>query len=622
MYANAMTFLAVILLWELFPITAAAKPLGWGEALAGTGVVIVLFFLLARHGFSRWERRGRYGNLDRAVFPIFHASVVQRYVFAAVAVYGFILYLFRWKTLCVGLLGEEGSQFLTSALGILPFGLLLVSVWVASDSRRKSWHGSEVSLRRHTLSQGKLFLPMLLPWLFILLAMDLLGVLSPSLQRRVAEDPVWGLVAFALLLLFLAVAFPGLVVRIWRCPPLPPGPVREGLEAFFARHGFRYARIVLWTIFGGSLSTAGILGIFPRCRYILITPSLLRTLDQEELEGVMAHEMGHAKHLHMAFYLGFMVGLTFLVDLSLRGVPRLFALGLLALETLGLPAVAWSLPADVDSVPLSLLFTIVFMIALIVLYFRYGFGAFSRNFERQSDLYALRIQGTAEHIVRSLEKISGFHPLVKVLPNWHHFSIQERIDFLRACDAEPDRIRRHNRKVRWMVMGYVVGLLCLGVVSLSWKTMQWDRAWALALQQRVGERLTESRPNDPSLWFAVGTIAYERGQLEKAEIALRQSIFLDPTNPEALNNLAWLYATAEAAQFRRPEEALRLADTAARLRPNVAHVLDTLAEAYFVNGRLAEALEMAKRAVELGRDRPEHYRKQVRRFQEALSRVP
>jgi len=113
-------------------------------------------------------------------------------------------------------------------------------------------------------------------------------------------------------------------------------------------------------------------------------------------------------------------------------------------------------------------------------------------------------------------------------------------------------------------------------------------------------------------------MALEKGDLQEAEKALRRSIELDPQNPEALNNLSWLYSTANDQKFRRPEEALELALKAAQLRPDEPHILDTLAEALFVNGRIKEAIELERRAAELTRGSKEHYLRQLERYERAL----
>jgi Zn-dependent protease with chaperone function len=631
MYSNLISFVAAILLYELYIPAQGGRTSHWGEILWQTLAVVVIFYGLVRWGFARWARRARSGYPAAQTLSLLHSSLLQRYTVTAVGFYALTLYLFRWKALCVALVGIEGPQSLSSLLGLAPFLLLLMASWGASyPSFQRLGEGAGEARRGRALasglwgyifSQAKFNLAIMLPWLGVLVAVDIVSFLWPGIAKHIQEDLLWGMAAFVLFLVALAWAFPVLLIKLWRCPPLPEGPRGERLRAFFHRHGFRYARIVLWDLFHGSWSTAGILGVFPRSRYVLITPALLVALDDEELEAVMAHEMGHARHLHMPFYLVFMLGLMLLFDLCLQGTTWLLTVGALAMEARGLPVEVWMGRPEAGSTLVSLLVTVP-SVLLVVLYFRFGFGLFSRNFERQSDINALEIQGSSEPMIRALEKVSGPGLVARLLPNWHHFSIQERIDFMRLCQERPEMMRRHHRKVRVMVLCYLVGLLALAGGTVGWRKYQWGEGWTMAAVQSVIERRLREIPEDPRLWFDLGTLAFRRGDMRSAEEALRRAIELDPRNPEALNNLAWLYATAPEGDFFRPQDALRLALEARRLRPDSPHILDTLAEAYFVNGLCDEALETELQALAHAAGREGYYRSQVDRFRKALPRPP
>lgn len=631
MYSNLISFVAAILLYELYIPGPEAGALAWGGVLLQTAAVVIVFYGLVRWGFARWERRNRPGYPGSQTLVLLHSSLLQRYTVLAVVFYGAILYLFHWKGLCAALVGREGPQSILSILGLAPFILLLLAAWAASYPSLHRWVAGALETGDGRIrtsgtvgflsSQARFNLAIMLPWLGVLIAVDLISLLCPGLAKHIQEDLMWGVAAFVVFLVALAWVFPVLVIKLWRCPPLPEGPRQERLKAFFERHGFRYSRMVLWTLFQGPWSTAGILGVFPWSRYVLITPALLRALDDQEMEAVMAHEMGHASHLHMPFYLAFMLGLTLLFDLCLQGTTWLVTLVVLSMEAKGLPLEAWLGRAEAGFTMVSLLVTVP-SVAIVVLYFRFGFGVFSRNFERQSDIHALEIQGTAGPIIRSLEKVSGPSPMARLLPNWHHFSIQDRIDFLRLCQDRPEMMMRHHRKVRLMVVCYLVGLLGLGIVTVAWRTHQWGEAGTLGLMQSVMERRLQDAPQDPSLWFELGSLAFRRGDMRVAEEGLRRCIALDPRNPEALNNLAWLYATAPKGEFHRPEDALELALEASRLRPDSSHILDTLAEAYFVNGLYREALETGLKALAHATGREAYYRSQVDRFRKALPSLP
>jgi hypothetical protein len=69
---------------------------------------------------------------------------------------------------------------------------------------------------------------------------------------------------------------------------------------------------------------------------------------------------------------------------------------------------------------------------------------------------------------------------------------------------------------------------------------------------------------------------------------------------EALNNLAWLLATAPDDSIRNGPEAVRFAETACRLTSYRQTLLvGTLASAYAEAGRFAEAVETARKACAL-----------------------
>ena len=69
-----------------------------------------------------------------------------------------------------------------------------------------------------------------------------------------------------------------------------------------------YADILYWPIFGGRMVTAGVMGLISRFRYILITNALFQVLNADEIDAVIAHEIGHIKKRHLLFYLLFFAG--------------------------------------------------------------------------------------------------------------------------------------------------------------------------------------------------------------------------------------------------------------------------------------------------------------------------
>jgi tetratricopeptide (TPR) repeat protein len=118
-------------------------------------------------------------------------------------------------------------------------------------------------------------------------------------------------------------------------------------------------------------------------------------------------------------------------------------------------------------------------------------------------------------------------------------------------------------------------------------------------------------------WFryGLGEALDKAHASDQAEREFRDLLRLDPEDPNANNEMAWFYATAKDPRYRNPKAALELANKAVAasggLWPNI---VDTLAEAYYVNHRLAEALATEKKAIQLDPKNAD-LQAQLRKFQ-------
>jgi tetratricopeptide (TPR) repeat protein len=97
-------------------------------------------------------------------------------------------------------------------------------------------------------------------------------------------------------------------------------------------------------------------------------------------------------------------------------------------------------------------------------------------------------------------------------------------------------------------------------------------------------------------------IVQVRGSESLAIEHFRQAVRLKPDFLSAMNNLAWLYATARNPGDRDGKEAVRLAERAAELTDRKdPHILDTLAAAYAQAGSHLNAVEIAQQAIDAAR---------------------
>ncbi|MCU0589488.1 MAG: M48 family metalloprotease [Syntrophobacteraceae bacterium] len=505
--------------------------------------------------------------------------------------------------------GFQWSQTLYGAAGLVLYMAHLVVIWVMGHPVHQRIHGSTRSLAAHVWGSASFQLAILVPWLLISILADLVEVVKkpPFFSSNAGQ-----IFLSALMMAVFISLGPSLVVRLWGCKTLPEGPLRTALEAFCRRHRFSIADFKLWPAFGGELLTAGIMGILPGLRYILVTRGLLALLDREELEAVVAHEMGHIKRWHLPFYMLLFLGF-FAMTLSYHDIYLDFVSHALyqSEALLGMAMDSGSAAAT--------FFSFVYaapMLVVVVFFFRYVFGFFMRNSERQADLHALGIVGHPHTLISSLEKIAYASGSIRDLPSWHHYGIGERIDFLRQSYRNPALSSRHDRKL------YGAAALFLGLAALlAWtgpllEQSALARHWRLEVWVKTLDSALQKEPDNPAFHMMLGGLLLERKQYGEAEDHLLRALELAPEDPVLLNNLAWLYATAPPP-VANSTAALRLAEEAVRLKPE-PFVWDTLAEAYHVNGLHEAALAAIEQAIRDGTDNREHYLRQKERFQKAM----
>ena len=139
---------------------------------------------------------------------------------------------------------------------------------------------------------------------------------------------VWG---FALLFgfqLLMIVLYPKLILPLFnKLTPLPEGDARARLLALSERTGFRAQTIEVMDGSKRSGHSNAFFTGFGRFRRIVLFDTLMAQLAQDELEAVLAHEIGHYKRGHIP--------------------KRLLTVGLMQLGAFG--AIAWSVGLAVVS---------------------------------------------------------------------------------------------------------------------------------------------------------------------------------------------------------------------------------------------------------------------------------
>jgi len=609
MYTNFIYFIVVLLIFSTQQPSLTPR-LSLSLTLCASLALLALFALINRHVFKQTLAR-IFGISPSPYLAVIYHRSVSRQSLLALLFFCLQVYLLDVKSHLISVPLVRASFTLQGLAALALFVLHLAVVWFYSHECYCRFTTSRCSRSSMVMANLKFNLAILLPWLLISGVVDLLQLAPGGVLTQRLDTPL-GLILFYALLLVLFILFaPLLVVRLWNCHPLPPGNRRSFIERFCREQDFRIREIVLLPGSGGLSLTAGVMGVLRYCRYLLVTGGLLNILDDDELRAVLAHEMGHVKERHLLFYLLFLLGyLVIATPLSTLSDHLVFA----SIP----PALMLFLPESARLTFLSLLYTLPLLL-LLILYFRFLFGFFIRNFERQADLYVFRVMRRPDPLISALEKVSLHSGNIRDVPSWHHFSIKQRVDYLVAAEDRPSLIRRHRQKLRKGLAVYLVGLALVGTTGYLYQVGAFGEKLNEYLRLRALTHLVQLEPEN-GLWrFNLGTLLYQRNNLKEAIKELGLALELDPRNPEILNNLAWIFATSKEHPFFQPEQALALAERAARVSPR-PHILDTLAEAYHVNGMEAEALATAERALAAASGDLSYYVEQLEKFRRVVEK--
>ncbi|HJX34359.1 MAG TPA: M48 family metalloprotease [Desulfatiglandales bacterium] len=599
MFNNVIYFIIVLLIFNIsYPENSQGNPLSYSLAMILICWVVFLFY--CRNGFSRLAYqygKGVGNNLSNK----YHGLVLQLSVFA-IFLFSLDVYIFQLKYWLHAIPGVKRFSVLEGILAISVFLFYLATIWHYSHAAYALLFNSNISRRSFIISNLKLNLPILFPWLVLSFFYDLIAFSPWSGPEDFLGRIEGQVIFFAFFLTILMIFMPPVIRNWWGCTPFGQSDRIDELKGFLDKMGFRYRDLMRWPIFEGRMVTAGIMGVMPRYRYILITDSLMEILSVEELKAVMAHEVGHAKYGHLFFYVLFFLGY---IAISF-GLFEIFS-NILAFNPFLIGvfnrtgAQATNLFYLILSIPILL---------TILIYFRFLMGFYMRNFERQADLYSAVVMGSPGPTISSLEKIALVSGKIRDLPSWHHFSIKERVDYLWRFLKEPSLVNRHNRMITLSFAIYLICAIGLGYY-LNFSPMKHDLQYKLAsnmLQRQISED-----PDNIDLLRSLATVYQEMNRYAEAKEAYERILLLDGEQAIALNNLAWLLVTVPDEALRDPERALVLAEKAVAIERSPTF-LDTLAEAYYTNGSIQKAIKTINEAIALERVDDGYYIKQLERF--------
>src|ERR1700726_3064894 len=302
-----------------------------------------------------------------------------------------VLLMTGWTGWLRDLALRRGFQNYTLAVFLYLFFLLLISKVLGFGL---DYYGFRLE-RKFQLSTQKLR-----SWLWdevkgFLVGLVLAGIVVELLYFMIRQSPQhWWLITWALfmgLFILLAQLAPVVLLPIfYKFEPLDNEDLRRRLVRLGERAGTRVRGVYRWKLSEKSKKANAALTGLGSTRRIILADTLLDSYAPEEIEAVLAHELGHHVHRHILKSILVQAAITFAGFWAANWVLH-FAVDQHMFEEL----------SDFANLPL-----LVLVSALLSALLMPAMNAYSRFNERQADRYAFESIVSVEPFISAMNKLA------------------------------------------------------------------------------------------------------------------------------------------------------------------------------------------------------------------------
>jgi STE24 endopeptidase len=293
-------------------------------------------------------------------------------------------------------------------LGLDYYGFRLEHRFHLSNQRLRSWVWDEI--------KG------------FLLGAVLATIVAEMLYFAIRQSPEhWWLIAWvAFLGLFVLMAQLAPVVLFpifYKFEPLNNEDLKARLVKLSEKAGTRVRGVYQWKLSEKSKKANAALTGLGQTRRIILADTLLENYSPEEIEAVLAHELGHHVHRHILKSIAVQAGITLVGFWAANGVLHYAVDRLHMFEQL----------SDFANLPLlALVSTVLSLLVLPAL------NAYSRFNERQADRYAFRSIAKVGPFISSMNKLAEQNLAERSPSKWvewlfhSHPAISKRVEAAQA----------------------------------------------------------------------------------------------------------------------------------------------------------------------------------------------
>lgn len=261
-----------------------------------------------------------------------------------------------------------------------------------------------------------------------LLGLILASLLAEVLYYTIRESPQhWWLIAwvvFILLFIFFAQIAPVVFLPLfYKFEPLENERLKERLVRLSERAGTRVRGVYEWKLSEKSRKANAALTGLGATRRIILADTLLQNYSDDEIEAVLAHELGHHVHRHILKSIGVQAVVTFVGFWAASTVLHYAVDRRHIFETL----------SDFANLPLLVLVSTVLSFLLMPV-----LNAYSRFNERQADRYCFQSIAAVGPFISSMNKLADQNLAERAPSRWvewffhSHPAISRRVEAAEA----------------------------------------------------------------------------------------------------------------------------------------------------------------------------------------------
>ncbi len=362
---------------------------------------------------------------------------IRRWLGIADLVLGFVfllaLLLTGWNSSLRDIAYRAAFQTYSIAVFLYVFMLMLIGKLLGAGL---DYYGYRLE-HRYNLSNQKLR-----SWLWdetkgFLVGLALATIVVELLYFVIRESPqywwLFGWAAFLGLFVLIAQLAPVVLFPIfYKFEPLQDEDLKSRLVTLSQRAGTRVRGVYKWNLSEKSKKANAALTGLGNTRRIILADTLLENYSADEIEAVLAHELGHHVHKHILKSIAVQAGITLVGFWAANWVLHY------AMER-------WHMfdqLSDFSNLPLLLLISTVLSFLLMP-----ALNAFSRYNERQADRYAFQSIPSIAPFISSMNKLAEQNLAERTPSRWvewffhSHPSISRRVEAAEEWDKNAANAR-------------------------------------------------------------------------------------------------------------------------------------------------------------------------------------